>query len=152
MSERSSTRASLLAPLMTDERLVDLLGMGAAQVQGDRCLHVDERHVVGHDVVQLLRDAQPVLAGPAATLLGEGPAVAERALAAHPGHLGEGQHEQRPGHRGCRGGPRPATGRVAPCGHSVGGQHTAGHQPGDESVAGEHGRDEATTSESTTGP
>ena len=78
LDQRAQLDQRLLArALDDDERLVDLLGVGAAQVEGDRRLHVDERHVVGDDVVQLLGDAQPVLPGPAAALLGEGPPVAD---------------------------------------------------------------------------
>ena len=93
-SERSSTSASLLASLMAAERL-RLLGLAVDEVQGDAGLHVDQRHVVRDDVVQLAGDPQPLLVGLTPTFL----VLACRAAASAPGgsgHLSDREDHQPP--------------------------------------------------------
>ena len=143
LDERAQLDQGLLARALDDAQgLVDLLGVGAAQVQGHRGLHVDEGHVVGDHVVQLLGDPEAILARPAAALLGQRSAMAEGSLAADAAHLGEGEHEQRPG-EGRRGrSPRPPPGRVERGGQPVGDQHATSDEPRDQPVPGEHGRHE----------
>ena len=143
LDERAQLDEGLLArPLDDPQCLVDLLGVGAAQVQRDRRLHVDQGHVVGDDVVQVLRDPQAVLPRPPPALLGQRPAVGERPLAADPGDLGEGEHEQAPGQRGRRRAPRPPQVGVERDGDGVGEEHPARDEPRDQPVPGEDRRDE----------
>ena len=71
VEHRAQLAERLLAGVLDGgERRAGLLGLLVQQVQGDAGLHVDERDVVGEHVVQLAGDAQPLLAGPAARLLG----------------------------------------------------------------------------------
>ena len=89
-TERSSPRASLLASLMAASAGAHLVGVDGVgllvdQVQRHAGPHVDQRDVVGEHVVQLAGDAQALLAGAAAGLLGRGPPGARRPARAGPG-------------------------------------------------------------------
>ena len=60
------------------QRALGQLGLLVDQVQGGPGLHVDQGQVVRHDVVELARDAQLLLAGPSSRLLRGAPAARRR--------------------------------------------------------------------------
>ena len=108
MRARSSVSASLLASLMVLEGGLDLFRLAVDEVQGDAGLHVDEGHVMGHDVVQLTGDAQAFLAGLAPPLLGPGPPELDHPGPVQPDELAGGQHQQAPRQHAGERRPRPA--------------------------------------------
>ena len=78
------------------ERGAGLVGMLVDEVQSDTRLDVDERDVVGQHVMELLGEAQPLLAGPALLLLVFGALTLGQLVAADPGHLGDSQDQCQP--------------------------------------------------------
>ena len=89
---------SLLAGVLDGlQGRLDLFWLAVHEVQGDAGLHVDEGHVVGHDVMQLAGDAQAFLAGLAAALFGPGPSVLDHPGAIEPHELAGRQHQEGPG-------------------------------------------------------
>ena len=59
--KRSSSSASLLAPLIAIERGRGLVRVGGGDVRARAGLDVDGRQAVGDDVVEVAGDAQPLL-------------------------------------------------------------------------------------------
>ena len=65
-------------------------------MQGHISLHVDQRDVVGEDVVQLLGNAQALLAGPTPRLLGADAPGLQRPFSPGADHLGHRQQDEQP--------------------------------------------------------
>jgi hypothetical protein len=74
-----------------------LVGSFVQQVEGGACLHVDQRDVVGQDVMKLAGDEQALLARPVARLLGLDIGQLRPPFPPAAGALGAGAQHQQPG-------------------------------------------------------
>ena len=122
------------------ERALGQLGTLVDQVERGAGLHVDEREVVGHDVVELAGDAQLLLAGAESRFLLARPAARRRALASDADDLRRRRQHEEPRGEAERGGQ----GRGIPVPTSGGSQrnvHPPAHDrhPRHQPVPREHG-------------
>jgi hypothetical protein len=138
--DRAQLDQGLLAGLLDrGQRLAGLLGPLVEQVERHPGLDADQRHVVGHHVMELAGDPHPLVGGLAAQGLGVGPGGGLGPVAAAPHHLGHAHQRDQPrgeGHEGPERRPLRAPDPVAHPRERQVPRHDAGD--GEPAAAGQH--------------